>query len=401
MRKYAYASVLGISWLATGCASDGEPGETVAVERDLHSVENVVSFGGVAPRALVDRHGSRWKLIGKARTMDVPIGPDGRPTIDISVQEEDDGSTATPLESETVESLAQKLRSRMEVGGYEYEESEPPLELARAILAGSAARRETAASGDADTFSPEEQQGRIIIEDTDPDDDRGVVRNNTSDPWRTIAQSAVGCTGTLISPTTIITAGHCIYDTTNNVYLNVGGTKPLWGRGADAGDATVYPYGQFTDCYSRFVPQEWIDTSSNGATSGRQWDYGVIKLNCSQTSAHWMGTWTAPEADIEGRTTYVYGYPSDKSPYPQIWGTGVTSVGTYVGSPTSVLMHYIDTTGGQSGSAIYLFNDSQQRRVVGIHRGGVSGENLNVGKRWDSGVFSWVDSKTNFPEDIP
>jgi hypothetical protein len=196
MRKYAYASVLGISWLAVGCASDGEPAETVAVERDLHSVENVVNFGRVAPEVLVDRNGSRWKLIGKARTMDVPLGADGRPAIDVSVQEEEDGSTATPLEAETVESLAAKLRSRMEVGGYEYEESEPPLELARAILAGSAARRETAASGDSDTFQPEEQQGRDIIDDTDPDDDRGVVRNNTSDPWRTIAQSQVGCTGT-------------------------------------------------------------------------------------------------------------------------------------------------------------------------------------------------------------
>lgn len=356
----------------------------VAIDIDTNEFKSAV------PHQFVDENGARHVLIGKARTSSVHVDAQGIPQL------VDEGPQKPVKRPETLEELADKLRGVTLRGGHEYRQQEPAFELAQQILDSRQAPAETLASPMIESEKPgAEALAEELYEDLDSDkmiigaDTRSVRTNNTAYPWRAMVHSDLGCTGTLISATTILTAAHCVYDTVTNTWKKVGGNWPKYGRGADAGDATVYPYGQFS-CYSVTVPGGWVDGNDV------LYDYAVIKLECGQSSDNWMGTWTADQSTIESSSTYLYGYPGDKSPYPQMWGHGKTAGGTYV-DESHRLRHVMDTAGGQSGAAIYLFNSSGNRRVVGIHKGSNGG--TNHGRRWDSTVFNFVDTYSNFPDD--
>ena len=184
---------------------------------------------------------------------------------------------------------------------------EPALELAKLILEGRLPEQRAAGSKNVEPDGPtlaESEEKPVIFEDTDPEnfedtdpesigqvarqiigttDSRSVRLNNTSFPWRTFVHSDAGCSGTLISPTTIVTAAHCVYNTVNNTWIKAGSNWPKYGRGADAGDGTIYPYGRFT-CYTVTVPGGWVDKNDV------KYDYAVLKLNCSQSSSNWLGS---------------------------------------------------------------------------------------------------------------
>ncbi|MET1138381.1 trypsin-like serine protease, partial [Bacillus subtilis] len=83
-------------------------------------------------------------------------------------------------------------------------------------------------------------------------DDRTRVTNTTAYPYRAIVHisSSIGsCTGWMIGPKTVATAGHCIYDTSSGSFAGTATVSP--GR-----NGTSYPYGSVKST-RYFIPSGW------------------------------------------------------------------------------------------------------------------------------------------------
>ena len=148
------------------------------------------------------------------------------------------------------------------------------------------------------------------------------------------------CSGNLISPDTVITAGHCIHA----------------GRGGEFHqNHVVYPgrkgsFAPFGSCTARtvFTNQGWIDLGGSLDGSGVPWDFGAIKLNCAiGDTTGWFGFfWQAKT--LKNIAAIIAGYPGDKPPGTQWKGTGKVAI-----SYPQQSFYTIDTAPGQSGSGVY------------------------------------------------
>jgi V8-like Glu-specific endopeptidase len=211
-------------------------------------------------------------------------------------------------------------------------------------------------------------------------DDRVVVRDNTTYPWTTVAYLG-GCSGTVIGPSTVLTAAHCVHNGTN--WLTLPDVVP----GIDKDDAQPRPFGTF-DCYTVTIPSAWVN--NNGGDP--RFDYAVLEFSgCNQfpgNRAGWKGLWAAPDQPIRDYGLHVYGHPSDK-PQPQIWGAGGAGIpnGDYVD-------FYVDAYYGSSGSGLYIWDVDAAPYVVGVLRGprGALNDNSkpNFGRRVTGDVFDFI-----------
>ncbi len=146
--------------------------------------------------------------------------------------------------------------------------------------------------------------------------------------------AAFQCSGFLIDPNTVLTAGHCVHEggPTGVASQNVVFTP---GR-----NGAVAPFGS---CGAESVGASagWL------ATADEEEDYGWVQLDCLIGDlVGWLG-YTAT-GDVTGATAEVRGYPGDKPP-----GTMWTMGGTIALVQTGQAFYLMDTFGGQSGSPVY------------------------------------------------
>src|SRR5262245_15158504 len=276
--------------------------------------------------------------------------------------------------------LAEAYRPVVLTGGHEYV-GEAPKNL-KASLRKANARRQTkpmspllrAKDERAGNDSPATRSGIIGA------DNRVVRRNNTEYPWSTVVFS--GCSGTMIGPSTVLTAAHCVHNGTNWL------TLPVYSPGCDFQDATTFPFGQF-GCYTVSIPTAFINNSGGDA----RFDYAVVEFaGCGDfpgRSTGWKGVWAAPDNVITNNRLYVYGHPSDKA-QPQIWGD--EGAGLLNGS--QYINFFIDAWFGNSGSGLYVYDTDGWPYVVGVLRGatGALGDNTrpNFGRRITLDVFNFI-----------
>ena len=208
-----------------------------------------------------------------------------------------------------------------------------------------------------------------------PPDQRTRVNPTTGYPDRAIVYITKDdrhhCSGWMVSADTLVTAGHCLYNRGGKAWY----TNLKFFPGANG---NVRPYGFAT------ATQLWTDVNYTRSGDTRQ-DWGVVKLNrrIGDTTG-WFGLrWQAQT--YNGTTATVRGYPGDK-PHGQMW----TMSGKIEDSQPNKLCYSHDTFGGQSGSPIYLSNNT----VIGIHTNGVSRFGLcpkrNAGTRITQGLFSVI-----------
>lgn len=226
---------------------------------------------------------------------------------------------------------------------------------------------------------------RIIRESIIGFDSRFHV-NPYAYPQRAVAlityNGSTHCTGWLVSPDTLVTAGHCVHG---------GGSNGRWGTTTAF---RIYPgfsdgYAPYGYCQPREVYSSlgWITAADGDA------DVGVIKLNCAIGNATgYFSYFVAAQTDNTAIT--INGYPGDKADGNQQWG----STGIILRSTPAKIYYDNDTTGGMSGAPVWLQHD-KTAWSLGIHTNGESllSPGANGGTRISQDVFDLITAVKELP----
>jgi glutamyl endopeptidase len=206
------------------------------------------------------------------------------------------------------------------------------------------------------------------------------ARTYTADyPSRAVALvtfSAGFCSGWLIGPDTVATAGHCVYEP------GVG-----WYTGH-----TIYPGYDGSSAPHGSCGVSWLATVNGWANSADEtYDYGVIKLNCDVGYAvGWFGFMKKTDT-MNNYPTTITGYPGDKPNYQQWQSHDKVRV-----TEAKQLYYFNDTYGGMSGSPVWFDENKPTTGTYGpygiaIHAYGMHGRSPhskhNHGTRIDASVY--------------
>lgn len=220
----------------------------------------------------------------------------------------------------------------------------------------------------------------LVLETVHGTDQRTRIEPTDVYPWSATASLLITArdgsqwvgTGWLVSPRTLITAGHCVYITNSGVPGRDGfvrSVEVMPGR-----NLTALPFGAVTST-EFWTVQGWIDQGDEN------YDYGaIISPTPLGDTVGTFGFGVFSDDQLDGTAVNVVGYPGDKDP-GTLWFDSHRVART---GPTKV--HYdIDTAGGQSGAPVYVIDPDDRRVGVAIHAYG--GATTNSGTRISPPVF--------------
>ena len=222
----------------------------------------------------------------------------------------------------------------------------------------------------------------IRMETVHGPDNRVKITNTTLYPWRAIASLQMVAqdnslwigTGWFIAPSTVLTAGHCVYIKNSGVPGRDGWVKQI--QVMPGRNGATLPYGSVTSNSFRSVTG-WTNSGNEN------YDYGVIILPTPLgNTVGWFGFGVYSDSDLTTTVANISGYPSDKAGGAEQWFDA-----RQVASVTAQKVYYdIDTVGGQSGAPVFRVMSNGDRMGIAIHAYG--GAVTNSGTRINNEVYN-------------
>lgn len=204
---------------------------------------------------------------------------------------------------------------------------------------------------------------------------RVKMEDTTAFPHRVVGRIATGCTGTLIGPRHVITAGHCVYNVDKKVWYKSVSFSP-------ARNGNAFPFGT-VGWKKVLAPQGWTEDADTYQ------DYALIVLDRSLgKEVGWLAMGILEK--IPEQSMQVMGYPADK-PLGTMWGSTCPIASASKGA----LFYRCDTYGGMSGSAIRLdYPKGKSDIIYGVHTNG--GTSKNRGARFTpekiARIKAWMEA---------
>ncbi|MDZ4754683.1 MAG: hypothetical protein SGJ11_09320 [Phycisphaerae bacterium] len=236
-------------------------------------------------------------------------------------------------------------------------------------------------------------------------DERDALNLPTTFPWNTICTlryhadfdgilGAVG-SGVLITPYTVLTAGHCVYNRNEGHYnfsdIHIQPAAYLNG-------ATIaYPYGTRIGDH-KHTNSKFADL---GFDPKGDVDYGALHIICPFDE---LDTFMPVRFDYSPSLVNHSGYPVEELPDPARTFDQWFDAGDVIDVDTRQLEYDTRSTGGASGAPVWvLFGDSGERYIVAVNRAH-SNECNGLGCRlvWQNEdlIRSWMDWEPTFAEKL-
>ncbi|MGF7041032.1 trypsin-like serine peptidase [Mucilaginibacter lappiensis] len=215
-------------------------------------------------------------------------------------------------------------------------------------------------------------------------DERVQIADTQKYPFRVIASLLITAadntqwigTGWFISPTTLATAGHCVYIKNSGVSGRDGWVKKI--QVMPGRNGNTLPFGGVTST------QFW-SVKGWGENGLENYDYGAIVLPAAfeqDLGFMWYGVYS--DEELLQAVANIEGYAGDKPP-GTLWYDY-----RKIGAVSSDKVYYAaDTAGGQSGGPVYILSGNE-RKAVAIHTYG--GNTANSGTRISSQVFANLEN---------